>query len=664
MDIVIHRSEPGCVPEIRGITIDGPASRDLDDAIWLERAGPDTRIQVSIADVAAAVPKSSELDADARKIGFTRYFAEGNRPMLPRGLSENALSLLPGEPRRVICIDLTLDAELELSRVEVSTAQLRSAAKLSFSEVAGLLDEKGRSRHDSPVRSALRPIVTGFAAVAAALLDRRRRRGELAFYDLNRGWALTEEGGIRKLSRVESNIGYVVVQEFMILTNRAVAEMLALSGATGLFRNHQARAAAPDRDELLRDLNEALMNPDAHDIDVMRRRMNLIMSRALYEPAIKGHYGLNLPAYVHFTSPIRRYADLVNHRVLRALLQCDSPPYSRDELSEIGEHLNRLTEAEAERKSGWFKERAKREATLQTGASAERIASLENGMAYQMLVSCAALPNIPETVIKGMTRRIHLDRISPKEVFGLLFQTPVDREGWRILRHRAVRWLGDRRFHAVSLASMGPELLGWKDVQFRIEGKGTSFTGRASAVVDGRKVETGVHSGSSKKAVREWAAVELCCLLCGEAPPARAPDELPKEGNLCVGVQSVGTSGAERAIDEHPKECSARSDAAPRAPRGGRPVDWARLKPYLDREDFVSALFQARTWFRANIKKPRTMFRSEIVGESEIFYCSLTLEWDGRTYEHESPGTSRNVAKQAAARVLLDQMRSTESVRP
>ena len=139
MELVLRKSDLAQGQEVLGITIDGPLSRDLDDAIWMEPGEDPVRLRVCIADVASTVKVGSNLDERALAAGFTRYFSVGNAPMLPRRFSEDELSLLPNRPRNVICLELTLDSDMELSGIEVSAAQLRSKARLSHAEAAEIL---------------------------------------------------------------------------------------------------------------------------------------------------------------------------------------------------------------------------------------------------------------------------------------------------------------------------------------------------------------------------------------------------------------------------------------------------------------------------------------------------------------------------------------------
>jgi len=366
--IRIDRSDqPSC-------TIDGPATRDLDDAIHAVRlAGGATRVSVHIADAAAAVEPGSELDRRAHTRATTTYLPSGTWPMLPRSLSEGALSLRPGRRRRTITVAFSVDAGGELSDIEVTASVIRSAARLTYVQVEGWLTGESAEGSDDGwevtpevgVPEEVRDVV--FAAheaserIGAARLARGAGSGGLFTEAEARP---TVDGDRVSLQRiVPTPMASRLIERLMVAANEAVAGWLLGHGAPALYRVQ----AAPDPERLQQlvgllatvGLNvdvEALADPSATEALVdaaadagLERTVvaGLVaqgMQRAGYETDPGSHFGLASGAYVHFTSPIRRYADLVVHRAVHAVLGGD--PAGGPTAEELG-HL-----------AGWLDHRA------------------------------------------------------------------------------------------------------------------------------------------------------------------------------------------------------------------------------------------------------------------------------------------------------------------
>src|SRR5260370_1770186 len=274
-------------PQVSGMTIDAPHSRDLDDGIDVETTADGWLLHISITDVAAFVPTDSALDLEARRRAFTRYRATGSDPMITRDLAEERASLIEGEPRLAVTLRLPVHRDpFELRPAQPQLTIFTSRKRLSHAEVTGILRDKDH---------ALQPMLSEAWQVAAMLLDARRRHGALAIYDLKRGWRTNEEGRLLRLGAGQANAGYVIVQEFMIAANQVLARWMLEHNVPVLFRNHTARVAADDRETLFAEMMTALKNPEA-DLDTLSERVGLMINAADYGPTLKGHYGLNLPA--------------------------------------------------------------------------------------------------------------------------------------------------------------------------------------------------------------------------------------------------------------------------------------------------------------------------------------------------------------------------------
>ncbi len=345
--------------ELALVTIDGEDARDFDDAVWAE---PDTdpgnrggwHIVVAIADVGHYVRPGSALDREAARRGNSVYFPDRVVPMLPEALSNDLCSLVPGEDRACVAAHLWVDADGRKRRHRFERAVMRSAARLTYDAVQAAQDEP--AAHPLPLAAERLAVLYG----AFAVLDRARRaRGALEL-DLAEHRVVLD-GDRRPIAvvpraRLDS---HRLIEEFMILANVAAAEQLETARQPCLYRVHDA----PDPEKLaaLRDFLEELglpgvalakgqvLRPELFNRVLARARetpeaaiVNPLVLRsqaqAVYSPNNIGHFGLALPRYAHFTSPIRRYADLVVHRALTA--DPGRPPLAGEPLAAIAEHIS------------------------------------------------------------------------------------------------------------------------------------------------------------------------------------------------------------------------------------------------------------------------------------------------------------------------------------
>lgn len=506
------------------LTIDARHSRDLDDGIWVERDGDGWRVLVAIADAALAVEPESPWDLEARPRGATRYFASGNSPMLPRALAEDRLSLLPRRGRHVLAVRIELAADLSRRGVRLALERLGSVGRLAYEDVPLIV---GRQTHP------LHPVLATAAELADRLMAWRRDRGALALYDLNAGWLTTEEGQVKISARREDTIGQVIVQELMILANAAVAEHAIAADVPLLYRNHEARAAAPDRATLMAAIEAARLTPSTA-IEALRERTHLLLGRARYGADVRGHFGLNLPAYLHCTSPIRRYADLVNHQQLRAHLRADPLPRSPDELAVIAAELNDRDDEERWATSARHKaladhgaERAIATRRLEGigAAQFERVIKVERrGGAGPSEALAAAYPV-----------RLRLGGVP------LLCQALVlsaEGEAWRPLQTATLSDVAARLPDAVSLLAMLPQVAGWAPTAFTESASGAPherrFTCRAS--LPGEAGVSAEGTGRTAKLARAAAALALLAARCGVPTPAIPAEPPPPSWRSPVSV--------------------------------------------------------------------------------------------------------------------------------
>jgi ribonuclease R len=343
-------------------TIDAPSSRDLDDALSVQPADDDggLRVSVHISDVAAHLPAGSPLDEQARRAGTSVYLPDWTRPMLPPELSEDALSLVPDEDRDVLTVELRLAGDGEVTAADVYASRIRSTMRLSYEQAAEVL--AGRTPADVPgeVVDALRWLRTA----AARLGVQRLRRGGVEARRVEPEYTVRVRDGLPvTVAATPSNPANLLIERLMVAANEAVAGWLVDRGLPGMFRVHPAPGAEaapaleafcaaagyhPGFGETLTPLSLAALSAqlDLAADDTATAVWDVLLGflgRASYTPVAGPHFGLASQSYLHFTSPIRRYADLTVHRVIRAFLAGARGPQDfpgREEMSSIAEHLN------------------------------------------------------------------------------------------------------------------------------------------------------------------------------------------------------------------------------------------------------------------------------------------------------------------------------------
>ncbi len=357
------------------VTIDGADAKDFDDAVYAERleAGG-FRLLVAIADVSHYVRPGSALDAEARSRGTSVYFPTRVLPMLPTALSNHLCSLEPQVDRLCMVAEMRISRRGALEDSKFYPAVMRSAARLTYDQAhdALFLGQPAARAALGPVLESLLPLVDVYHALQAA----RRRRGALEFDAPEAEFVIENGERVRAIEFISRNDAHKLIEECMVLANVAVAQELRTQRQPALFRVH----ASPDEKKLaqlrstLRVLGIELQLPEPvkpSDLAAIAPRVrdaesrpfveSLIvrsMAQALYQPENIGHFGLALKDYAHFTSPIRRYPDLMIHRALRArlgLLDAASLP-AAPELAALGVDLSRLERRsdEADRYVGTF----------------------------------------------------------------------------------------------------------------------------------------------------------------------------------------------------------------------------------------------------------------------------------------------------------------------
>ena len=321
------------------VTIDGETAKDFDDAVYCERTGKGFRLLVAIADVSHYVRPGDALDREARTRGNSVYFPRRVIPMLPEALSNEMCSLNPHVDRLALVCEMAISANGEIKRYEFMNAVFHSAARLTYTRVAKALY---LNEPDHDIESALIGPLTALDAVFQALLTARKKRGAIDFETTETQMIFDEGGKIERIEPTKRNDAHRLIEECMLAANVCAAGYLAEHEHATLYRIHEgpAEEKLTSLRSMLKDFGLTLgggkkpapadyadtivkirARPDAPLLQTVMLRS---MKQAVYSPDNVGHFGLAYDAYTHFTSPIRRYPDLLTHRAIKAVLKSET----------------------------------------------------------------------------------------------------------------------------------------------------------------------------------------------------------------------------------------------------------------------------------------------------------------------------------------------------
>ena len=340
------------------VTIDPWDARDHDDACYVEtHDGGEMTIWVAIADVAHYVTPNSELDREGRKRGNSTYFPDRVVPMLPDRLSGDLCSLHEGVERACLAVAMRIDVEGNKLSHEFHRGLMKSQASFNYEEVQAAMDGAPNDKTAPMVSDVIRPLYAAYAALKKA----RARRQPLELDLPERQIVLDDDGKVTSVNFKDRLDAHKLIEEFMVLANVAAAETLIAKKTDLLFRVHEE--PSPEKLEALREvanasglqlakgqvLQTAHLNrllEQAHDTDhaeLVNISTLRSMTQAYYNPDNFGHFGLALKSYAHFTSPIRRYADLIVHRALVSSHGWGNDglsPWDREHLAETAKQIS------------------------------------------------------------------------------------------------------------------------------------------------------------------------------------------------------------------------------------------------------------------------------------------------------------------------------------
>lgn len=346
------------------VTIDGEDARDFDDAVYCEPDKKGFRLWVAIADVSHYVRPGNELDREAVRRGNSVYFPNHVIPMLPEALSNGLCSLNPQVDRLCMVAEMVIGPRGKLIESKFYPAVMNSHARLTYTKVAAILegDKELRSQYQAVV-----PHIENLQALYHVLRASRERRGAIDFDTVETRFIFNAERKISEIVPVYRNQAHMLIEECMIMANVATAQFVEKNKGLALFRVHDA----PDEDRFMAfrlvlgemglsmplrdepspaDFGEVLQQvADRPDRELIQTMLLRSLQQAIYSAENRGHFGLALDAYAHFTSPIRRYPDLVLHREIKRILAEKEPNmpgvegayiYNPKQMAELGPHCS------------------------------------------------------------------------------------------------------------------------------------------------------------------------------------------------------------------------------------------------------------------------------------------------------------------------------------
>lgn len=347
------------------VTIDGEDARDFDDAVYCEPKGKGWRLIVAIADVSSYVKPDSALDEAAKERGTSVYFPNQVVPMLPEALSNGLCSLKPKQDRLCLACEITVNHHGGIRHKRFFSAVMHSHARLTYTQVAAALDGD-----KNQIPKSLNTPIKNLYNLYQLLLKRRKKRGALEFETIESQFTFNHHGDIKDLTALERNDAHRLIEEMMLLANVAAATWLSEQEIPFLYRVHPHPNAVKlaDLRGYLKGLGLQLYGKDqpktkhysallekTHDRPD-HKNIQTVLLRSLplaqYQPENGGHFGLGYDYYAHFTSPIRRYPDLITHRAIYACLEHKKKhyPYNDEAMIALGVQCSE-TERRAENAS-------------------------------------------------------------------------------------------------------------------------------------------------------------------------------------------------------------------------------------------------------------------------------------------------------------------------
>jgi ribonuclease R len=596
-----------------GLTIDGPTSKDLDDAIFVERVENGYSVQVLIADVASLVTKDSSIYNEALDRVETQYRSDYNTPMLPRSLSEDRLSLLEGQRRPTITFYIDVSDELEVQKIEIRETFFQNVRRMNYKEVDDIIENNPKD----PDYNML--VICN--NLAQQLLEKRRKRGALVIYDLKRNVFTNEEGQILPLDSDRANKGNLIVQELMILANQTTAKFFAEQNIPFLFRNHTIKQSTPSRDEIISQFNAAVINP--YLIEKLGERVALWFERAVYEPVLKGHFGLNEAAYAHVTSPIRRFPDLINQQIVKAFIKQDETPYSQEDLVKLSTQINEKIVEIRDARAEYFKTKATVKAQYQaSNSSIDGLVAMDSNEFRLVLKQVCRSGIIGDDFEHALKTRFDINKVDVSHLYTIFFDMVGSGGVWSRFREWALNFAYANPGYSNQLLNLQTQKGNLSHYEMEIKQAQEGFMARVIAATNAGVFSTEYYAyGQSKKEAQHKASFSF---LMGYL-----------EHTLVVPNQT-----------KEPEEFALPS------------ITNAEDNPFqsstgTNNENYVGQLNELCA-SKVGWSMPRYQFRQAGPSHQPIISCECILETGQEPVTAGGTGTSKKVAKQTSAQHMLD----------
>ena len=598
-------------PQVQGVTIDGPTSQDLDDAIYLEATPTGAIASIHIADVAELVTVGSTLDKVALARTQTRYLSRGNIPMLPHALSEDKLSLLEGQPRPTLTIRVTLNHQAEIQTTEIFESWLASAKRFSYEQV------------DHVCQSPTHPfyeLLQRCQTWAERLNQERRNQGAIGgLFNASGFWI--DENGVATIPDGKLFHAQMIIQEFMILANRAVAHWFAERDVLALYRNHTARTIAPEREQIM----QALLTTGS--MELIRQKLQNWLNKAEYNPTLIGHFALNLTAYCHCTSPIRRLADLINHRIIKALLHEQPHPYHKVELEQLCTYIATLTQEDDTATKEFYKERSQRSYQKQiegTEATAALVALSDKEFGH--IVKHAAKEDNFEPILAAAMMRLEQEQLSIQSLSLLLIHS-----GDLTLQHRILAVLQQCPEDATSVLVLAiDQEPSWEQLDY-------------------------VEAGQDMPPFLFWVEVSRAGQITTTRSPAQSQRKQNARHLACLNwleafVSDELVPSEQRQLPELPEVTASQLEATEPA-QISAPAEHPTLRNRLEEEQnfvgLLQELSQSLGW---------ALPAYQFTGASPDFICTCTVQIQGQSFSGKGTTAQKKKAKHVAAKETLIQL--------
>ena len=604
-------------PQVQGLTIDGPTSKDLDDAIHLEPTPTGAIASIHIADVSELVIVGTTLDKVALARTRTRYLSRGNIPMLPPALSEDKLSLLEGQPRPTLTIRVTFNHQAEIQTTDIFESWIVTAKRFTYEQVDQACQQPIHPFHDR----------LQLCQTWAERLNHERRNQGAIGGQFNAAGFWIDENGTVLVSKGKLFRAQMIIQEFMILANRAVAHWFAARDVLALYRNHTARTIAPEREQIM----QALLTTG--NMELIRKKLQNWLNKAEYSPTLVGHFALNLTAYCHFTSPIRRLPDLLNHRIIKALLHGQPHPYRKFELEQLCTYIATLSQQEEAETKAFFKQRHQRSYQQQLQSSEATTLAALSTKAFDNLVKHAAKESNFEPILAAAQLRLKQDQLSIQSLYLLLIHS-----GDLTLQRQILAALQQRIEDATSVLVMATDQEDdWEQLTYVDANEDTPpFSLWVEVTIEGKVATTHTPAQSQRK----QSARHQACLKWLEAfvfdklvsPAQRQPSEpsaiTPTE-NAIAPTQTEDTEPVPMTT----------------------PTDHPTLNHPLEGEQnfvgLLQELSQSLGWAMPNY---------QFTQAGSDFICTCTVLVQDQEFRAQATATQKKKAKQEAAKGMLMQM--------